>query len=135
MDTNSIIELHDSSVDGIESSGSSSVIRFRPAYIHRSAGRPGFDPGTGWVQDVDILLENVSSRVGFPEFPCDLSDGSYVIDGVLFENEIPFPVDATGVIRVSFETQSGENLVINATRITLNPVGDATYVEEFRGGL
>lgn len=130
---NRIIELHDSSVDGIESIGSTCVIRFRPAYIHRSAGLPGFDRGTGWVQDVDIVLENVSSRVGFPKFPCDLSDGSCVIDGVLFENEIPFPVDVSGDIRVSFETQSGEKLVINATRITSNPVGDATYVEEFPG--
>lgn len=132
-EVNSIIELHDSSVGGIDSIRGSCVIRFRPAYIHRSAGRPGFDRGTGWVQDVDIVLENVSTRVGFSEFPCRLSDGSCLIDGVVYENEIPFPVDAFGDIRVSFENQSGQKLGINASRITLNPVGNATYVEEFPG--
>ena len=39
----SIIELHDSRVIGIVPFGNSIVVRFGPAYLHRSAQRPGFD--------------------------------------------------------------------------------------------
>ena len=55
------------------------------------------------------------------------------VDGVVFDNEIPFPIDAEGDICVSFENRMGEKLVINANRIRVGAVGKARYVEEFHG--
>ena len=42
---NSVVELHDSTLAGIEPVGNEIVVRLAPAYFHRSEGRPGIDPG------------------------------------------------------------------------------------------
>lgn len=132
-ESKSCIELHDSTISGIVFMAHSLVVRFRPGYIHRSAGRPGFDPGSGWVQDIDLIFENARLESGFTQFPFDLWDGSVSVDDVIFNNEIPFPIDARGEIRVSFKNRKGEIMVINANRMSVRTVGRARYVEEFHG--
>jgi hypothetical protein len=50
---NAAIELHDSQVVAVESA-TGTIIVWLAAYVHRSDGRPGFDPGSGWSQRVAL---------------------------------------------------------------------------------
>lgn len=133
LETNACIELHDSCVNQIESNHDFIVVRFRPAYIHRSTGRPGFDPGSGLVQEVDLIFEHAIMRSKFTELPCHIWDGSLFVDAVTLNNEIPFPIDARGDIRVAFESRAGEVVDIRAKQIRTVAIGKARYVEEFCG--
>ena len=129
----SIIELHDSRVIRIVPCGSSIVVRFGPAYLHRSAQRPGFDPGSVWTQDFDLIVAEAMLESGFTEIPCDLDGGSWSVGNDAFENIVPYPLDIRGDIRFSAANLIGERLVINGTRITVQPVGEARYIEQFPG--
>ena len=44
---NAAVELHDSLVVVVDSIAGVVTVRLR-AYVHRSNGRPGFDPGSGY---------------------------------------------------------------------------------------
>jgi hypothetical protein len=130
---NSIIELHDSRLIEIVSCGSSVVVRFGPAYVHRSALRPGFDPGSVWTQDFDLIVEEAVLESGFTELPCDLDGGSLSVGKDIFENIVPNPLDVHGDIRFSATNLVGESFVMSGTRIVVRPVGEARYVEQFPG--
>jgi hypothetical protein len=54
---NASIELHDSVLDGIDQRPTALSLRLR-AYVHRSNGEPGVDPGTGWCQPATVTLSN-----------------------------------------------------------------------------
>lgn len=131
--TSAIIELHDSRVVGITPSSGSVIVRFRPAYVHRSEGRAGFDPGSGWVQDIDLVVSEAVLESSFTEMPGELDDGSLSVDNEVFENAIPFPLDVRGAVRFSAVSLNGERLVIQGTGATTVPVGEARYVEQFPG--
>lgn len=130
---NACIELHDSRMHGVVAPGGSVVVQFRPAYVHRSEGRPGIDPGTGWVQDFDLVVSEAVLVSTFTELPRDLWDGSLSVGDEVFENEIPLPLDLRGAVRFSAEGSNGERLAIQGARATAEPVGEARYVEEFPG--
>jgi len=46
---NTMIQLNDSAVAKIDRQQGEMVVHFLPAYLHKSEGQPGSDPGTGWV--------------------------------------------------------------------------------------
>jgi hypothetical protein len=129
----SIIELHDSRVIGIVPCGSSIVVRFGPAYLHRSAERPGFDPGSVWAQDFDLIIADAVLESDFSEIPCDLDGGSLSVGNDAFVNIVPYPLDVQGDIRFSAANLIGEKFVIKGTRMTVEPVGEARYIEQFAG--
>jgi hypothetical protein len=59
-------------LDSISEQDGSIVVKLRPAYIHRSDGVPGIDPGSGWVQDAVIelrrrIVEGTLSQRGLVE--------------------------------------------------------------------
>src|SRR5436190_89572 len=130
---NRVIELHDAWVVEITPSGSSVVVRFGPAYVHRSDGCPGSDPGSCWVQDLDLVVSEAVLESTFTEMPQQLDVGSLSVGSEVFENAVPFPFDMPGVIRFSARSLIGERLVIQGTRVRVVQVGDARYVEQFPG--
>ena len=54
---NQSIELHDSVLGEIGFAEGDAKLSFVHAYIHRSEGRPGIDPGTGWSQKAELIIE------------------------------------------------------------------------------
>jgi len=130
---NTAIELHDSRVIGITPSDSSVIVRFRPAYVHRSDGRPGFDPGSGWVQDCDLVVSEAVLESNFPVMPWVLDDGWLSFDDEVFENLMPLPLDVRGAVQFSARGLNGERQDILGTRATVSAVGEARYVELFPG--
>lgn len=131
---NSIIELHDSWIVGVVTHGNSILVKFGPAYIHRSRGRPGIDQGTGWVQELELIFDDAVLQSEFTEIPCQLEGGTLSIEGHVVENAIPLPIDVRGTIRFSSVSMNGATLVIVGNRIQLGRIQEAVYVEEFPGG-
>lgn len=130
---NAAIELHDSWVVGIIPSGGSLLVRLGPAYLHRSEGHPGFDPGSVWVQDLELVFSEAVLESDFTELPRRLLDGSLSVGNDVLENCIPLPLDVRGVVRFSAVSLEGERLIIQGTRAMAVTVGEACYVEQFPG--
>jgi hypothetical protein len=85
------------------------------------------------VQDLDLILSEAVLESSFTEMPRELADGSLSVGDELYENAIPFPLEVRGTVRFSAVSQNGERLVIQGTRATAVPIGDACYVEQFPG--
>ena len=127
------IELHDSVLASLKSVGGKIEIAFQPAYIHKSEGIPGVDPGTGWTQDIVLAVESGIAEGQVAELPVDVSDGELQVNGQQFQNVIPLPLDYLGSIELGLLLNSNERIVIRGSRMTSESVGTAEYVEDFPG--
>ena len=132
---NQEIELHDSELAAISSLGDQIILSFEPAYIHRSLGRPGIDPGTGWTQDVTLTIRGVSA---FSQvvLPATVSSGWLRIGDKLYENAMPAagtfesPIEFSAVVFAQdFTVRSDINIRGSSLTVVLN--GEPHYVEEF----
>jgi putative acetyltransferase len=128
---NSAVEVHDSTLAGVNSRGRDVVVRLAPAYVHRLEGRPGIDPGSGWLQDIDVVFLDAVIDSLPSQLPSRLSDGDLSIGEQRWENGIPLPLAASGDVLFSAVTENGENLVIRATGAEAFPCGKMRYVEPF----
>jgi len=135
---NRAIEIHDSALDEVTFEAGVAVLRFPKVYIHSSEGRPGIDPGTGWTQEAVIRIGKADiegrfsqeSREAYNGFAHYLSGGSIRINGIIFDNEIPIPLDVQGDIELTLECW-GDVVRVHGTSATLELIGTAKYVEEF----
>ena len=128
-DMNALIELHDSTVEGITLRDGSGIVRFRPAYVHRSEGRPCIDPGYGFLQDLDLVVTEAVLESTFTKMPCWISDGLLSVGKEVLDNEIPLPFNKRGEVYLSAVSVNGEWLVIRGTSATVVLVGEARYLE------
>lgn len=104
-------------------------LRFSAAYIHQSEGEPGVDAGSGWVQELSLHVSDASLSGEILDLPCDLWDGSVLLDEKRFDNCVPIPLDYRGRVEVNLE-QDGKLTVIG-TRLQVELLGQPKYVEEF----
>jgi hypothetical protein len=72
---NRSIELHDSVLAYADKKNGLVEIGLMPAYVHSSTGVLGVDSGTGWVQNIAVVVEGGSIEGQLPEMLCDLSGG------------------------------------------------------------
>lgn len=129
---NCAIEIHDSLLKSVETSGTLIKLFFE-AYIHKSKGIPGVDPGTGWVQNVVLKIKDGSLDGLVKSVPCDLMDGSLEINEEHLSNEIPIPLDRSGKIALTLLPKwAGERLVARGTHVSLELLGEARYIEDVR---
>ncbi len=130
---NRMVEIHDSTFAGIEAVGPDVVVRLAPAYVHHSEGRPGVDPGSVWLQDVDLIIRQAAIESSPSRFPGWLSEGILSIGEAIWENVIPLPLTAPGVVSFSADTGEGETLVVRGMDAEALPRGEPRYVEPFPG--
>jgi hypothetical protein len=130
LSVNSAIEIHDSVVARIETAGRDVVIRLSPAYVHRTEGRPLIDPGTGWVQDLDLVIADAWVASLPDEMPGWLIDGSLMLGEDVRLNTIPLPLKFRGRVRLSAVTDRAEDLIVMGSGAEVIPRGDLRYVEE-----
>lgn len=128
---NSQVEIHDTTLACIISVGRDLILRLAPAYIHRSPGRPGIDSGSGWLQDIDLVLTNAVVESLPSEFPVDMSEGSFSIGQDRSDNMIPLPLSFRGPVSLAAVTNRGELLAIRGTGASAVTRGELRYVEEF----
>jgi hypothetical protein len=130
---NSAIEIYDSTLASVTDNGGHVVIELKPAYIHRSTGTPGVDPGGGWAQDVIVRVENGTIDGDVPEMPCDLWEGSLQVGNQTIENIIPLPVDYQGAVKLILVAQDESRLVVQGSGISATLTGEPKFIEEFPG--
>lgn len=129
---NNAIELHDSTVAGVRFHDGDAMVMFRPAYVHRSERRPGIDPGTGWVQDIDVIIRN-ATPVRLPrKLPATIADGNLLAGRLEYPNIIPFPLDESPVV-LAIRMDNGEEIQIQGSSLAMKIAGEAIFVEEFPG--
>ena len=135
---NLAIEIHDSAVDQITLEAGVAVLHFPEVYIHSSEGRPAIDAGTGWTQEAVIRVANAhiegkfsqESRDAYGGYAHYLSDGSLRINGSVFDNLIPLPLDVQGNIELRLECW-GDVVRVHGSSVSVELIGTAKYVEEF----
>ena len=130
---NRMVEIHDSTFAGIEAVGRDVVLHFAPAYVHCSEGRPGVDPGSGWLQDVGLVIREATVESLPSRFPCSLSDGCLSVGGAVWENGIPLPLASSGPASFSATTEDSESLVVRGVGVEAVTRGEPRYVEPFPG--
>jgi len=126
------VELHDSTVVGIEEVGSQ-IILFLTMYIHKTEGRPGWDAGSGFIQAAAIVFSDGELAGEIPELPADISDGSLTVDAEVLRNMIPIPFSFSGQVSLALNVVGPASLAIGGSRAELTLIGDAAYVEKFVG--
>lgn len=129
---NSTIEIHDSRVAGISESDGNVIVHFRPAYLHKSEGRPAIDSGTGWVQEARLIFSEASVNGGFPDWPCDIMDGEIIIGGERHRNLIPVPLQLAKVTELRLVCDVVHTVTVSGRGVRLELVGEPRYVEEFQ---
>lgn len=129
---NTIIELHDSTIAEIVRCDSTVIVHFVPAYLHKSAGRPGRDSGSGWVQEARLIFADASLSGSVPDLPCDILDGEFIISDERHDNEIPVPLleiaDSAQLHLIFGEKQE---VTVKGRSVRLELIGEPKYVEQF----
>lgn len=130
---NRAIEIYDSTLTSLVKEGQRVVVDLQPAYIHRSTGTPGVDPGGGWAQDVILVVEQATIDGSVPDLPCDLWEGSLRVGHQTIENIIPLPLDYRGDVQLMLVTQTDSGVIVRGSAISATPVGEPKFIEEFPG--
>lgn len=128
---NAAVELHDSQVVAVESVAGAVVVRLA-AYVHRSDGRPGFDPGSGWSQLVELVFAGGVVEEQPAELPCTLDDGG-VSDGATFDGLVPLPASVGSSVRFEVRGLYGERLAVRGAGLEVIAVAEGAFVESFPG--
>jgi hypothetical protein len=124
------IELHDTKVLWWRAEGS--ILRIRlDAYVHVSSGEPGLDPGTGWSQEVDVVVQNASIVAVPSETSLWITRGSVEVEGSL-QDGLPLPFDASGAIRIEWTGAEGR-LAVSGSGLSVIPLDEPRFVEKFPG--
>src|SRR5215469_15090319 len=116
---NSVIEIHDSRVAEISQCDGTVTVHFRPAYLHKSEGRPAVDSGTGWVQEARLVFSKASVIGNFPEWPCDIMDGEIILGGERHCNLIPVPLDVAKVTELRLICDSVHTVTVSGWEVRL----------------
>ena len=125
------IELHDSTVERVERDGDDLVLVLA-AYVHRSAGVPGVDPGSGFTQLAEVRVR--AGRVtGLPALPFALASGRLYVAATPHDNCLPAPLVHVGPARLELRGMLGELAVVEGASVRITLVGEAEYVEQFPG--
>jgi hypothetical protein len=128
---NAAVELHDSQVVAVELAAGAVTVRLA-AYVHRSEGRPGFDPGSGWSQPVALVFAGGVVEEQPSELPCTLDDGRVSVLAE-FAGLVPVPASVPGAVRFEAVGLYGERLVVRGSGLEVIAVGEGEFVERFPG--
>ena len=122
--------MHDSRVNHIDLVDGVASVHFSHAYIHKSAGQPGLDRGTGWSQEALLILSEVESFASMPLLPNMISEGFLEVDGIKHQL-IPLPFRRKVGARLSLVFVDGTELEIVGKKPFIELRGAPIYIEEF----
>lgn len=124
------LELHDSRVSQLEVSDGVATVHFSHAYIHKSAGTPGRDRGTGWSQEGRLVLSEVEALGSMPYLPNTISEGFLEVGGIRHQ-VIPLPFRRKVGARLSLVFVDGTELEIVGSKPFVELRGAPIYLEDF----
>jgi len=126
----SSLEIRDSRVSQIELLDGIATIYFSHAYIHKSKGKAGKDPGTGWSQEAQLVLLEATALGPLPALPNAISEGFLEVGGIRHEL-IPLPFRRKVGARLSLLFVDGAQMEIIGKRPAIELLGKAIYLEDF----
>ena len=132
MGMNRYFEIHDSTLSKVTEKDRKVVLSFSKAYVHQSEGNPGVDGGTGWLQEIELELQEAQVLCAPIHLPEDLADGFIKVGGVTYDGGLDLPVGVEGEIEVWLQTSQSEELKVVASAIVSHEIGEAIFVEEFK---
>lgn len=109
------------------------MVSFSPAYIHKSEGQPGFDPGTGWTQAARLTFESGEIYGDLPDFPCSVWSGCLKFSGCPPDGAIPIPLHSITTAELELVFDEIHKIQIRGKEITLSLLGKESFVENFPG--
>jgi len=122
---NSAIEIHDSVIDAITNVDGKAVLYSSSVYIHKSLGKPGVDPGTGWVQRAKLTIVDA---IILTLFPGELLGGYLRLGDSIFDNEIPIPLNFRGDTELRLESWNDQIILVFGRGAELELIDEPTYV-------
>ena len=123
------LELHDSTLESVETLAGRAVIRLTPAYLHRVESEGERRTSTGWLQDFEIWLEEPIVTSMPKVLDCWLADGTLEIDGKLYNNVIPLPQFSAGDVLLKAVTEHSEALQVQAKLVRFIAIGEPRFLE------
>jgi hypothetical protein len=129
---NKAIELHDSVLGSLFNSGTTVRLVMEPAYVHESAGRPGIDPGLGFVQNFVLEIEGglVEGQVGV--LPAEVFHGSIQMGTEVSDNVFALPINPSGPVRLTLHlAPDNRRISIAGNFLIARAISDPVYVEKF----
>jgi hypothetical protein len=130
-ETNSAIELHDSTLSGTTLRESVLVLVFSPGIVHRSKRQPGVDSGTVWLQDVEIAIDYPADGFQPLAVPLKVAGGTLAAGATIWRNVIPIPLQQHGPVVLNLELLNGLSLTIQGGGVSVGSRGGARYLEAF----
>jgi hypothetical protein len=124
------MELHDSRVSHIDVSGGVASVHFSHAYIHKSAGAPGTDSGTGWSREARLVFSEVQSFGSMPSLPNTICEGFLEVGGIK-HHLIPLPFRRKVAATLSLVFVDGTELEIVGDKPFIELHGAPIYLEDF----
>jgi hypothetical protein len=98
--------------------------------VSKSQGRPGVDSGTGWVQEVHLLIVGGMVTGQHPDLPCDVHDGDLLTGTNRHINGIPVPQPDALATELNLVFALGDRITIKGRGARLGLLREARYVEE-----
>lgn len=129
---NAALEFHDSTISSAQEAKGTLRLLFSEAYIHRSEGRPGIDPGAGYIQPAELVFSGAEWHGLSPECTGALSDGTLTVGGKSL-SLIPVPFSAAGELKAEFIFVSGAVLSVSAESVACSCSGEPRFVETYGG--
>ncbi|HKJ08355.1 MAG TPA: hypothetical protein VKA76_04630 [Gammaproteobacteria bacterium] len=127
----SALELADSRVSAVEVVDGVVTVQFSHAYIHKSRGRAGRDPGTGWSRPAALLMDDATCSGPLPPVPNTVSEGYVEVGGIRHEL-LPLPFKRKVPARLALTFVDGTRLDVSGNRPVVELLGAPIYLEEFR---
>jgi hypothetical protein len=124
------LELHDSRVSAVELVEGVAQIYFSHAYIHKSKGSPGKDPGTGWSQEARLVLSEAQAAGLLPSLPNAIDEGYLEVGGIRHEL-VPLPFQRKVDARLYLVFADGSTLEIVGKKPFVELLGTPIFLEDF----
>ena len=124
------LDLHDSRIDAVNIFDGDAHVHFSHAYIHKSKGTPGRDPGTGWSQAAVLVISGAAVGAPAPPFPNMICDGHLAVGGIK-HTLLPLPFTRKVDVNLSLIFTDGTALNIHGRGATVALLGQAIYLEDF----
>ena len=119
----------DSRIDQVSTSGADAFVHFSHAYIHKSSGRPGRDPGTGWSQEALLVIFNATIVPPGPSLPNTISDGFLAVGGIK-HTLLPLPFKRKVDVQLALVFTDGTRLDITGHGAVVELLGKGIFLEE-----
>ncbi len=124
-----IIEIHDSTLAKIEHVNSDLILHFDQAYVIHSKGEIKINGGSGFVQTLDLILQDVSVELSTIEVPIDLYTGHIIMDGIKQEYLIPLPLIVCNDFKISVSSIDGGKFIAKSKKAFIKELSEPKFVE------